>query len=318
MKADGRLSYRDFMLPNPDRLVVDFADVTARASVRSIDVGENPVRKVRLGQFSAESPKVARLVLDLSGRAPYRIIDGADGVRIVFGESGEPAAATHAPLAAMRAAEPEPLEPAPTPVLVATARPTAVEPLALPPLPEPQAPAAPAEPAPAPDQANMGTACGVTGNLGTPISLDFKDGDLQDIFRLFSDISGLNVVVNPGVTGKVTLKLNEVPWGRALELILKTNGLGCVLEENVIRIAKLTDLQREEVDRRKLQEEKELAGDLVTHTQRISYAKAGDAVRRPEEREGGVGSRRGQRRRRARTPSSSATCPSYVREGQGA
>ena len=58
--------------------------------------------------------------------------------------------------------------------------------------------------------------------------------------------------MNPGVTGKVTLKLNEVPWGRALELILKTNGLGCVLEDNVIRIAKLTDLQSEEVDRRKL------------------------------------------------------------------
>ena len=146
---------------------------------------------------------------------------------------------------------------------VAIARPAAVEPLPLPPLPEPQAPAAPAESGPAPDQANMGTACGVTGNLGTPISLDFKDGDLQDIFRLFSDISGLNVVVNPGVTGKVTLKLNEVPWGRALELILKTNGLGCVLEENVIRIARITDLQREEVERRKLQEEKELAGDLV-------------------------------------------------------
>ena len=260
------------MLPNPDRLVVDFADVTARASVRSIDVSEDPVRKVRLGQFSAESPKVARLVLDLSGRAPYRIIDGADGVRIVFGESGE--AATHAPLAAMRAAEPEPVEPAPTPALTATARPTAVEPLTLPPLPEPQIPGAPPEPPAAPDQANTGTACGVTGNLGSPISLDFKDGDLQDIFRLFSDISGLNVVVNPGVTGKVTLKLNEVPWGRALELILKTNGLGCVLEENVIRIAKISDLQREESDRRKLQDEKELAGDLVTHTQRISYAKA--------------------------------------------
>jgi type IV pilus assembly protein PilQ len=276
VKADGRLSYRDFMLPNPDRLVVDFANVTARASVRSIDVGENPVRRVRLGQFSAESPKVARLVLDLSARAPYRIIDGADGVRIVFGDSGELEAVTHAPLAAMRAAEPETLEPAPVPVLVATTRPTAVEPLNLPPLPEPQEPAVPADLAPgAPEQANMGTACGVTGNLGTPISLDFKDGDLQDIFRLFSDISGLNVVVNPGVTGKVTLKLNEVPWGRALELILKTNGLGCVLEENVIRIAKLSDLQREESDRRKLQEEKELAGDLVTYTQRISYAKAG-------------------------------------------
>ena len=46
------------------------------------------MRRVRLGQFSAESPKVARLVLDLTQTAPYRIIDGADGVRIVFGESG--------------------------------------------------------------------------------------------------------------------------------------------------------------------------------------------------------------------------------------
>ena len=52
-----------------------------------------------------------------------------------------------------------------------------------------------------PDQANYGTACGRRGDLGTPISLDFKDGDLQDIFRLFADISGLNVVVNPGVSG---------------------------------------------------------------------------------------------------------------------
>jgi len=272
VKADGRLKYRDFVIPNPDRLVLDFADVTARASVRTIDVGENPVRRVRLGQFSADAPKVARLVVDLTGTAPYRIIDGADGVRIVFGESGPPAPAAHAPLAAMRAAEP-----APDAADAAVARPAAVEPLPLPPLQEPPAAPAPAAPEPAaaaPEQTNVGTACGQTGYLGTPISLDFKDGDLQDIFRLFSDISGLNVVVNPGVTGKVTLKLNEVPWGRALELILKTNGLGCVLEDNVIRIARLSDLQKEADDRRKLKEAKDLEGDLVDYSRRISYAKA--------------------------------------------
>ena len=99
---------------------------------------------------------------------------------------------------------------------------------------------------------------------GHPISLDFKDGDLQDIFRLFADISGMNVVVNPGVSGKVTLKLNEVPWDQALDLILKANGLGYTVEGNVIRIARLTDLQKEEQDRRKLAEEKALAGDLGT------------------------------------------------------
>ena len=279
VKADGRLDYRDFMLAGPDRLVVDFPDVTARATVRQIEIGQDPVRKVRLGQFSAASPKVARLVLDLSQKAPYRIIDGTDGVRIVFGDAAATAAADPAaapPLAALRAPEPA-LEPAPALVPAATTpapRPAALEPLAL---PEPQA-AAPAAMTPAesaaPDQANFGTACGRRGDLGTPISLDFKDGDLQDIFRLFSDISGLNVVVNPGVSGKVTLKLNEVPWGRALELILKTNQLGCVLEDNVIRIAKLSDLQREEQERRKLDEEKALTGDLQDYTKRVSYAKA--------------------------------------------
>jgi type IV pilus assembly protein PilQ len=111
---------------------------------------------------------------------------------------------------------------------------------------------------------------------GHPISLDFRDGDLQDIFRLFADISGLNVVVNPGVTGKVTLKLNEVPWDQALELILKTHNLGYTLEDNVIRIAKLSDLQKEEQERRKLQEEKALAGELQVMRRSLSYAKASE------------------------------------------
>ena len=273
VKADGRLKYKDFLLANPERLVVDFADVSARAPMRQLEVGQTPVRQVRLGQFSAQTPKVARLVVDLSAKSPYRIIDGADGVRIVFGESAEPAA--HAPLAAMRASEPEPTTKVAAAVDSTPSRPVSIEPLAMPALPEPQAAAPATASAAAPEQGNIGQACGQTGDLGTPISLDFKDGDLQDIFRLFSDISGLNVVVNPGVTGKVTLKLNEVPWGRALELILKTNGLGCVLEDNVIRIARLSDLQREEADRRKLDEEKALAGELTDYTRRISYAKAG-------------------------------------------
>jgi len=109
---------------------------------------------------------------------------------------------------------------------------------------------------------------------GAPISMNFKDGDLQDIFRLFADISGLNVVVNPGVSGKVTLVLTEVPWDQALDVILKVNGLGMRLEDNVIRIARLSDLQKEENERRKLQEEAELAGELVERLRTVSYARA--------------------------------------------
>jgi type IV pilus secretin PilQ/predicted competence protein len=280
VKADGHLRYQDFFLGNPDRLVVDFPDVLAKAPVRSLDVNKDPVRKVRLGQFSAGPPKVARLVLDLSNRAPYHIVDGADGLKIVFGEGQTP---SPTPLAALRTPDPEPAaEPAPAPEpMMAAALPAPATAL---PAPAPAPPAALTMPALPEPQLGSAREAAATGDVptgqkqytGAPISLDFKDGDLQDIFRLFADISGLNVVVNPGVSGKVTLKLNEVPWDQALDLILKTNGLGYTLEDNVIRIAKLSDLQKEEQEKRKLAEEKALAGDLETMRKRLSYAKAGD------------------------------------------
>ena len=71
---------------------------------------------------------------------------------------------------------------------------------------------------------------------GTPVDLDFQDGDLQDVFRLFADISGLNVVVQPGVQGKVTYRASHVPWDEALEHMLASNGLVARLEGNVLWI----------------------------------------------------------------------------------
>jgi type IV pilus assembly protein PilQ len=277
IKADGHLKYQDFFLGNPDRLVVDFSEVTSRAGIRSLDVPEGPVKKVRIAQFSAVAPKVARLVLDLNQRTAYRIVDGTDGVKILFGEGGH--VPSQAPLAALKA-EPS----APTPVIVATGSgPTAVlaaeasgPALSVPVLPEPAQQTGP--PIPTDFQAKPLGASSTKLYTGHPITLDFKDGDLQDIFRLFADISGLNVVVNPGVSGKVTLKLVDVPWDQALDLILKANGLGYTLEDNVIRIARLSDLQREEQDKRKLEEEKALAGDLQTLRKPLSYAKATDVA----------------------------------------
>ena len=274
IKADGTLRYQDFFLGNPDRLVVDFVDVVSRAALRNMEVNEAPVRKVRLAQFSAASPKVARLVLDLSARKPYRIVEGSDGVKIVFGEGETPHPAA---LAALRTDTDAAAEAAPGPAPEAAPAPQilpAPAPALLPaPLPDPQEPAAPI--APEGLQARNLTT-GEKIYTGHPISLDFKDGDLQDIFRLFADISGLNIVVNPGVSGKVTLKLNEVPWDQALDLILKANGLGYTLEGNVIRIARLADLQKEEQDRRKLEEEKALAGNLEVWNKTLSYAKAAE------------------------------------------
>jgi len=262
VQADGALKYQDFFLGNPDRLVVDFADVVSRAGIKSLDVNQGPVRKIRLAQFSVASPKVARLVLDLSSRSPYRVVEGKDGLKILFGEGQTP---SPAPLAALRT------EPALEPAQVPPPPPVPSGPSALPVpvLPEPQIPSKEQF-----EPASVGPAQKVY--TGHPISLDFKDGDLQDIFRLFADISGLNVVVNPGVTGKVTLKLTQVPWDQALDIILKTNKLGKTLDDNVIRIAKLTDLQQEEEELRKLKENQALAGDLLTLRKSLSYAKASE------------------------------------------
>ena len=261
IRADGALKYQDFFLGNPDRLVIDFKDVTSRAPYKA-EVQLDPVRSVRLGQFSAANPKVARLVLDLSARKPYKILEGGDGVKIVFGEGRTPA---QAPLAAPKA------ELAPMPEAAAPpVAPRSMAPGAAPAVVEVQAPST------APRDASATPGTEPRKWSGHPISFDFKEGDLQDIFRLMADISGLNVVVNPGISGRVTLKLTEVPWDQALDLILKINGLGYAIEDNVLRIAKLTDMQREESDRRKLAEEKALAGDLADWSKRIYYAKAAD------------------------------------------
>lgn len=72
---------------------------------------------------------------------------------------------------------------------------------------------------------------------GRPINLDLKDGDVQDVFRLFADVSGLNVVVFPGVRGRATFKADNEPWDRCLDHILAANGLAYQWEDNVLWIS---------------------------------------------------------------------------------
>jgi type IV pilus assembly protein PilQ len=71
---------------------------------------------------------------------------------------------------------------------------------------------------------------------GEPISLDLKDADIRDVLLTFSKLARLNMVIDPDVRGSVTVRLEDVPWGQALEVILKVNGLGYVLEGNIVRV----------------------------------------------------------------------------------
>jgi type IV pilus assembly protein PilQ len=127
---------------------------------------------------------------------------------------------------------------------------------------------------------------------GKRISLNLVDADIKQVFRLFHEISGLNFVLDPDVTGRVTIVLDQVPWDQALDIILKNNGLDKVLENNVLRIATTDKLAQEAASRKRLKEAEELEVEPVTLTRTLSYARAADVEQ--VIREGGVLSDRGK------------------------
>jgi len=113
---------------------------------------------------------------------------------------------------------------------------------------------------------------------GEPISVNLKDVDLKDFFRLIHEISGLNVVLDPNVHGTLTIVLDDVPWDQALDIVLKNNELARELEGNVLRIATVDTLKHEADARRAQIESEALAVEKVSVTRFLSYAKAKDAI----------------------------------------
>lgn len=113
---------------------------------------------------------------------------------------------------------------------------------------------------------------------GAPLSVNLKNVDLQDFFRLVHEISGLNVVVDPSVKGTLTLVLDNVPWDQALDIVLKNNDLDKQLEGNVLRIATKDTMRKEAEEQQALAKAQIEAADLVTTTRVLSYAKAADLV----------------------------------------
>jgi type IV pilus assembly protein PilQ len=109
---------------------------------------------------------------------------------------------------------------------------------------------------------------------GEPISVNLKDVDLRDFFRLIHEISGLNVVLDPAVKGSLTIVLDEVPWDQALDIVLQNNSLDKQLNGNVLRIATRATLKSEAEGMRDLEKAQAEATAPVTTTRVLSYAKA--------------------------------------------
>jgi type IV pilus assembly protein PilQ len=113
---------------------------------------------------------------------------------------------------------------------------------------------------------------------GELLSPKFKNADLQDVVLWLGERVGLNVVFDPEVRGTVTCNFVDVPWDQFLDIILKNNKQGRVLEGNILRIAPLGVLADEQRSQQLLRDATEQSGPLVTKMYTLSYAKAQDIL----------------------------------------
>lgn len=313
--GSSSLTYHTMTLHNPDRLVLDFQSARLRTTIKHIPSNLDPVRDVRVAQFT---PEISRVVIDLREAASYNITKNGRDVTVAFSPEAakplpaeapanvsvakvtdprqapmSPQVSAPLPMSAMllpanlvhdslSLADPIPTpakpneQPAATTANVATARVGGSDP----------APAAPSGPTAVPSHpAAKATASGdysgpgIQSNpryTGEPISVNLKNVDLQDFFRLIHEISGLNVVVDPNVKGTLTIVLDNVPWDQALDIVLHNNDLEKQLDGNVLRIATRETIKKEAEEQRDLSKAQAEAAEVVTTTRVLSYAKAAD------------------------------------------
>ena len=113
---------------------------------------------------------------------------------------------------------------------------------------------------------------------GKRISMDFKDADIKNLFRLIAEVSNLNIVFGDDVKGKVTIRMVDVPWDQALDVILETNNLGMTRAGNIIRIVPSEKLVKEEQVMLAKKKGTEEAEELFTEIVPINYALAKDIL----------------------------------------
>ncbi|WP_022853008.1 type IV pilus secretin PilQ [Thermodesulfatator atlanticus] len=116
---------------------------------------------------------------------------------------------------------------------------------------------------------------------GEKISLDLQDADIRTVFRMLSEIGNVNIVLGDQISGKITLKLKDVPWDQVLDIVMARFGLGKAEINGIIYIAPLQKLQKQTEEIRKLKEamiqEKEIT-PLKREYLTLNYVKACDLI----------------------------------------
>jgi type IV pilus secretin PilQ/predicted competence protein len=309
--TDRLTAPQEFTLDDPPRLVLDFPNTENRVKFSRLPINAASVKQVRVQQYQSSPNPIARMAFDLENEyGAHEITVDKTQVRLIFHKSqskslptgGEPAvqlasnqaqkSSTDAPVVDPK---PRSSEPAPK-VVLASAAPVPVQPVSAPRTESPKvvAVAAPkpraAESAvkeayaPAPLVASLApVAIPMTPKMSTsassrfsgqPLTLDLIDMPLVDFFRLMAEEGGINIVLDPEVKGRLSMKVTKVPWDQVFEAALVNANLDKQVEGTLVRIARKSTLQEEAKQQESLKKATILAADVETRIKRLNYTKA--------------------------------------------
>ena len=246
------IQYRHFPLAQPARVVLDIPTDTNNGSTLAevFQIDTSVVSALRLNQSESN----VRIVVDVSAATvpPYTISQEEGGLKIVVGSPDPNATAVKNITLLKDGKRTELIAGGPACPSIGEAR------ISLPSA-----------------EAQLTSEKKYTGQK---ISLDFKDADIKNVFRLIGEVSGKNILVTDDVKQRLTVRLIEVPWDQALDLIIDTNGLAKEELDTVIRIstaARLTQDRKSQVDARNAARTAEIPRIVYLN---VNYAKAKELV----------------------------------------
>ena len=211
---------KDFTLQSPNRIVLDlYGPVGKGVPIEARPKADPRLARVRVGYGEGR----IRVTFDVKGETPQYTLNTLDSMVVAFlGERGEGSTKTReevlyaavgapeassAPSMAKATITDAPIYDTPKTAVVVSDRPRAF--------------------------------------TGQKISLDFKDADVQNVLRILAEVGNVNIVATDDVKGRITLRLVDVPWDQALDIVLQSARLDMVKEGNVIRVSSVTRIKEE-------------------------------------------------------------------------
>jgi type IV pilus assembly protein PilQ len=259
-----------YALSQPSRLVIEMGGAAAvgETGVQKYPVQDSVIHEIRVARHAGK----IRLTVELRGDTmPTPSVDSLNDTVIAF--LGEPTGGTQ-PIREQvvfthRALEPPPVETA----MASQAQTQPTQPDSRAPRP-PGARESGAAPGRSGERQREGGAVMRQPYHGQRVSLDFKDADVHNVLRLLAEVSKLNLVATDDVRGKVTLRLFDVPWDQALDIVLQALNLESEQEGNVIRISTVKRLREEREELQKAQEAARAVEPMHVDYIKVNYAKA--------------------------------------------